>query len=80
MNLINELKSTLSGATIEEGKIVVSRGNTFTVSTNRGSLLVERQAGDITNYNLGDSVKLKNQFLIGKTPSVKNSIKYPLNF
>ena len=79
MNIFTELREVLSSATLDEGKILSSSGTTFTVSTKRGSMQVERQVGDITNYRLGDTVRLKNSFLIGKTPSTKNSIKYPLN-
>ena len=78
MKLLRELQDALSSAIINEGKIVSSSTNTFTVSTKRGSMVVERQAGDVTRYSLGDSVKLQSNFLLGKTPNLKNSIRYPL--
>lgn len=76
MNLIANLKQMLTASDIQQGKIIALSGDTFTVATKTGSSLIQRQLGDLTKYNLADSVEIQNKFLIGRTTSLENSIYF----
>ena len=78
MNAVNVLKALLSSSSIESGRVVSVEDNTVTVATSKGRYVVQKQAGDITPYKLNDTVRIKNQFLIGRSADKNRSIKYPI--
>ena len=78
MDIYTKLKSLLAASSVRKGTIISASGNTITVATESGSSLIQRQVGDITNYQLGTDVDIQNNFIIGVTQSASQSIKYPI--
>lgn len=66
MHPIKQLQKLLQPKSTNNGQVVANLNGVLTVATKYGTQSITPRPGDVTQYSVGDTIKLLNGQLVGK--------------